>query len=148
MSADKLHIEDCGPTDRILRHERELSHLTTVSDDLSKKNDSIIGSLNSITTDIRVIKENLKEISGLKEGLSEANIIMQDLITNIKDIKEDFTVNEERIKLLEDSTSHLGWLNKGIKTAIDNFATLLISGLLVIYFSHLDIISKVLSIFR
>lgn len=148
MSADKLYQTDCGPTDKVLRHERELSHLTTVTDELSKKNDSIIESLSTLVLDVRIIKNDLSDISTLKGDLSEANISMQDLIFNIKSLKEDLNSNEKRIKTLEDSTSHLGWLNKGIKTTIDNFTVFLISGVLIIYFTHLDVINKFITLFR
>lgn len=149
MSADKLlKVEECGPVDRVLRHERELSHLTTITDDLNKKNDSILSTLNTLVLDIRIIKENLKDVPNLKEGLTEANENMQDLISNIKELKTGLEDNQERVKSLENSTSHLGWLNTGIKTTLDNFATFLIVGIVIIYATHLDVITAVMKFFK
>jgi chromosome segregation ATPase len=143
--------DDHAPTELVLRHERELSQLITVTSELDKQNRSIIEGIEELKTslvDIRIIKESISDIPTLRERLVEVNTTMRDINDNIVDLKRELTEKEKRIAILEDSTSHLGWLNKSIKVSIDKVGTIVVAGFLALAASHWGAVEKLLSIFK
>lgn len=145
-------IDDmCGPTDRILRHERELSYLTTITEEIKENNRSIAISLENINeniNDLKVIKEGMKDVVIAKDKIFSFHEIMYELNNNIRDIKDDIEDNTISISKLEESTSHLGWLNKGIKTTAENFGIIVVVGVLSLFFMHWTGILKTIDIFK
>jgi len=143
--------ETCGPADRILRHERELGNLTTITKAIEENNRNIASSLDGINntiSDIRIIKENIKDLTVVKDHIITFQQTIYDLSNNIKDMKDETADNTSSIKSLENSTSHLGWLNKGIKTATDNFGVMVIVGILALFFLNWTGILKTIELFK
>lgn len=144
-------IEEHISTGLVLRHERELSQLATITSELSRQNISIIEGIEELKEsllDIRIIKESISDIPSLRERLVDVNTTMRDINDNIVDLKRELGEKEKRIEVLESSTSHLGWLNKSIKMAVDKIGTIVVASILALSFSHWESIEKIINIFK
>jgi predicted RNase H-like nuclease (RuvC/YqgF family) len=146
------------PTGTALRHERELSSLTTMTHTLSEQNSIIAESLNAFSSSIMDLKivisqqqENIKGFVEVKTELGEFNHTVMELKSAIKDLQEDLKDRDRDIRLLKVDTSHLGWINKGIKKVTDNAGFILVLSILAILFANnkliLDIIKSMMSFF-
>lgn len=149
--SNENRTDDHAPQELVLRHERELSYLATVTKELSKKQDIVLEGLEELkglSVDIRIIKEGMIDKLTLREKLQEVNLTMKDIKTTVDDLKTELGHKETRLKELEDSTSHLGWLNKSIKTVVEKAGTILVVGILTLIATHWETIQKALDIIK
>jgi predicted RNase H-like nuclease (RuvC/YqgF family) len=147
----KGHVCDM-PT--VLRHERELGEMASITKQLTEQNADIVDTLrefnktvNDLTLVISQQQRHIDSVQQISKEIGTLNNNIFKLETTISGLKQDISDRDKRIHKLEQSTSHIKWLNDGFRTVNSKMGIVVIAAVAITLLAQQNVFTKLLKVF-